>query len=162
MMREEGLVIALDGEYALVSGQRQKACGTCSNLNTCTVLSGGLGQRSIKLRARNACHAQVGERVFIEISEKSFLKASFLVYILPLVVLFAVVSWSRYLVQTFEWKIDIEAVSAIVGFISLALTFYWLRQRSKRLEQGDQEGGPVIVEVLSSNMCHSTPPSFLS
>lgn len=161
MMREEGLVIELDGEYAIVTGQRQKSCGTCHAANTCTVLSGGLGQRAIKIRARNLCNAQVGERVFIEISERSFLKASFLVYILPLVVLFALVSWTRYLVQTFDWQVDIEILSAVVGIVSLFLTFVWLHRRSKRLEQESKEG-PVIIEVLSADLCHSIPPSFLS
>ncbi|MEO5332611.1 MAG: SoxR reducing system RseC family protein [Magnetococcus sp. YQC-5] len=161
MMREEGIVIALDGAFAVVSGQRQKSCGTCHSANTCGVLSGGLGQRAIKIRARNPCNAQVGERVFIEISERSFLKASFLVYILPLVVLFAVVSWARYLVVTFGWVIDIEAFSALVGLLALVVTFYWLRQRSKRMEMNEQEA-PVIVEILSSDLCHNIPPNFLS
>ncbi|MBF0626891.1 MAG: SoxR reducing system RseC family protein [Magnetococcales bacterium] len=160
MIREEGIVVALEGDFAVVSGQRQKMCGTCHNANTCTVLSGGLGQRSIKVRARNACHAQVGERVFIEISERSFLRASFLVYILPLVVLFAMVSWARYLIQTMGWNVDIEAYSALVGLISLALTFYWLQRRSGSRQERD--GGPVVVEVLTAHMCQDTPPVFLS
>ncbi|MBF0213696.1 MAG: SoxR reducing system RseC family protein [Magnetococcales bacterium] len=160
MIREEGIVVALEGDFAVVSGQRQKMCGTCHNSNTCTVLSGGLGQRSIKIRARNACHARVGERVFIEISERTFLRASFLVYILPLVVLFAMVSWARFLIQTLGWSVDIEAFSALVGFVSLALTFYWLQRRSAR---HGRDGGPVVVEVLSADMCHNpAPPSFLS
>ncbi|MEO5347155.1 MAG: SoxR reducing system RseC family protein [Magnetococcus sp. YQC-9] len=159
MIREEGIVVALEGEYAVVSGQRQKMCGSCHNSQTCTVLSGGLGQRSIKIRAFNACHARIGERVFIEISERTFLRASFLVYILPLVVLFAMVSWARYLIQTFGWAVDIEASSALVGFASLAATFYWLHRRSSR---GRREGGPVVVEVLSTDPCHDHPPGFLA
>lgn len=162
MIREEGIVVALEGAYAVVSGQRQKMCGTCHNANTCTVLSGGLGQRSIKVRAFNACQAQVGDRVFIEVSERSFLRASFLVYILPLVVLFAMVSWARYLIQTMGWQVDIEAYSALVGFISLAVTFYWLQRRSDRRGREDRESGPVVVEVLAANSCHDTPPGFLS
>ncbi|MBF0271574.1 MAG: SoxR reducing system RseC family protein [Magnetococcales bacterium] len=162
MIREEGIVVALEGDYAVVSGQRQKMCGTCHNVNTCTVLSGGLGQRSIKVHALNACHARVGERVFIEISERSFLRASFLVYILPLVVLFATVSWARYLMQTMAWQIDIEAFSALVGLLSLVVTFLWLRQRSGRYDRGHREGGPVVVEILEADMCHHSPPSFLS
>ncbi|MBF0191073.1 MAG: SoxR reducing system RseC family protein [Magnetococcales bacterium] len=162
MIREEGIVVALEGDYAVVSGQRQKMCGTCHNVNTCTVLSGGLGQRSIKVHALNTCNARVGERVFIEISERSFLKASFLVYILPLVVLFATVSWARYLVESLAWKIDIEAISALVGLVSLGVTFYWLRHRSGRQTRKDRENGPVVVEVLDADLCHHTPPSFLT
>ncbi|GAB0057465.1 hypothetical protein SIID45300_01793 [Candidatus Magnetaquicoccaceae bacterium FCR-1] len=159
MIREEGLVVALEGAYAVVSGQRQKMCGSCHNSQSCTVLSGELGQRSIKIRALNACHAQVGERVSIEISERTFLRASFLVYILPLVVLFAMVAWARYLIQTFGWSVDIEAWSAVVGFVSLAATFFWLHRRSHR---SDRDGGPVVVEVLSTDWCHGQPPGFLS
>ncbi len=161
MMREEAIVLSLDGEYALVSGQQQKACGACQSVSTCGVLTGGLGQRSIKIRARNLCNAQVGERVFVEISERSFLKASFLVYILPIVVLFAMVSWARYMIQTFDLQVDIEAVSALVAILALILTFVWLRRRAKRLESAEGEM-PVIVEVLSSDLCNNIPPNFLA
>ncbi|MBF0126795.1 MAG: SoxR reducing system RseC family protein [Magnetococcales bacterium] len=161
MMREEGIVVSLEGNIAVVSGQRQKMCGSCHSASTCGVLSGGLGQRAVKIRARNACNAQVGERVFVELSERSFLKASFLVYILPLVVLFAVVSWTRFFVQHYALTIDVEALSAGVGVLGLGATFIWLRRRSVRLERDEREM-PVIVEVLSSDLCHNIPPKFLS
>ncbi|MBF0180677.1 MAG: SoxR reducing system RseC family protein [Magnetococcales bacterium] len=161
MMREEAIVVALDGEFAVVSGQRQKMCGGCQSAKTCGVLSGGLGQRATKILARNPCNAQVGERVFVELSERSFLRASFLVYILPLVVLFAVVSWTRYFVQTYGLRVDVELLSAVVGLLALAGTFLWLNRRSRRMAR-DNRDMPVIVEVLSSDLCHNIPPRFLT
>ncbi|MBF0296129.1 MAG: SoxR reducing system RseC family protein [Magnetococcales bacterium] len=161
MMREEAIVVALDGEFAVVSGQRQKMCGGCQSAKTCGVLSGGLGQRASRILARNPCNAQVGERVFVELSERSFLRASFLVYILPLVVLFAVVSWTRYLVQTHNLQVDIELLSAAVGLLALVATFWWLHRRSRRTERNDRDM-PVIVEVLSSDLCNHIPPKFLT
>ena len=87
MMREEGTVIALEGDLAVVLGQRKKSCGNCAGESSCTTLSVGAGKRENQFRAVNRAGAKVGERVVLEISEKVFLKASGMLYGLPLLAL---------------------------------------------------------------------------
>jgi sigma-E factor negative regulatory protein RseC len=78
MMREEGVVVGLDGDKARVRIRRSDACGKC---RICVPLGDG----SMVIGAKNAICAGVGDRVSVEIDDSRRLSASFMVFILPLV-----------------------------------------------------------------------------
>ena len=146
MLREEGIVVGLDGEYALVSNQRKRSCGSCQAEASCATLSGGLGKKTVGIRARNPLHAEVGERVVLEISEGHFLRASFLVYITPILSMVFVGAMARSL--ALSWGgIDSESVGALAGLAALALNFYGLSHYNAHI-QDDASQQPVISRVL--------------
>lgn len=147
MLREEGIVVGFEGEFALVASRRKKACGTCHAEQSCGTLAGGLGKKAINFRARNPVQAEVGERVILEIAEGHFLWASFLVYGLPIISMLLVGSLARSL--ALSWGgVDAESIGAIAGLASLFLSFYGL-SRYNALIQGDANQQPVISRVIA-------------
>lgn len=148
MLREEVLVVAVDGQYAMVSSQRKSACGSCHAEESCSVLSGGGGKRDTHIRAMNPVGATVGQRVLLEISEQQFLKASFLVYVLPIISLLFFGVLGRSLAIDYGMAPDMaEGVGGMSGVISLVLTFWGLSLLNAHIE-GDDSRRPVIRKVL--------------
>ncbi|WP_130471777.1 SoxR reducing system RseC family protein [Candidatus Magnetaquicoccus inordinatus] len=153
MLREEGVVVAVEGEYAIVANQRRGGCGGCHAEASCGALSAGSGRQSVGIRARNPLHAEVGERVVLEIAEGAMLRASFLVYGLPILALVLVGVVARSLARA--WGIgDSESVGALAGLLALAGTFYGLYLYNQRIEN-DERHQPVIARVLSSVAGHA-------
>jgi sigma-E factor negative regulatory protein RseC len=69
---------------AEIAVQRQSACG--GNCHSC----GGCSERRIlKVSAKNALAASVGDRVVVESSTSRILAAAAIVYVIPLVLFFA-------------------------------------------------------------------------
>jgi sigma-E factor negative regulatory protein RseC len=149
VLREEVLVVAVDGLYAMVSSQRKSACGSCHAEASCSVLSGGGTKHDTQIRAMNPLGALVGQRVELEISEQQFLKASFLVYVLPIISLLFFGVFARYLAV--RYGVDprsAEGVGGLVGVISLVLTFFGLSKLNSHIE-GDDSRRPVISKILT-------------
>lgn len=81
-MQQTGTVVAQKGNMVLVRFVRSKACAHCG---ACLSLSDGLAETEIP----NTLGAKPGDVVEIELHAKSFIKASFLAYIVPLLALLA-------------------------------------------------------------------------
>lgn len=159
MMREEGLVLALDGDYAIVSGWRKKGCGSCHAQSTCAALSGGLGNREVQIRAHNTCHAEVGDRVMLEISERQFLNASFWVYIFPMLALLLVGGGATHLLEGMALEPGrADLLGALTGLAAMAGSFLLIRTLSERFAQG-QSQMPKVTEVLFTPFTCSVPGS---
>ena len=77
-MRQKGTVVALENEMARVRFTRSDMCGSC---HAC--FRGDTNEAEIELQ--NSAHASVGDVVFIELHESLVLKASLLMYGIPLV-----------------------------------------------------------------------------
>lgn len=160
MLREPGVVVSVGGKYAEVVSHRQGACGGCHAESSCAVLSGGAGKRETKIRVLNPVGAQVGERVEIEISEGNFMKASFLVYGLPIVVLVLLGSLGRYLaLELGVAPASAESVGGVVGVLALGLSFWWLHRINVRYGHDDGKL-PSISKVLGNPDPCSVPDSL--
>ncbi|MBF0184247.1 MAG: SoxR reducing system RseC family protein [Magnetococcales bacterium] len=153
MLREEGVVVAVEGEYAIVANQRRGGCGGCHAEASCGAMSGGLGRQSIGIRARNLVHADVGERVVLEIAEGELAKASFLVYGMPVLALVLVGVVARSLAQSLGVA-DSESVGALAGLLALVGCFYGLYRYNKHIENDDRHQ-PVISRILTSASGHA-------
>lgn len=131
MMREEVRVVAVTGDYAEVVGYRQSGCSGCHAKSSCTMLAGtaAAGQET-RVLALNTVGAQVGDRVTLEISERQFLRASFLVYILPLVFLFLAAGVVKTILSPLVSEELADAGSALAGLVAMAVFFLWLRHHT--------------------------------
>ncbi len=150
MLREEAIVVGLEGDHAFVINQRKSACGSCHADQSCGTLSGGLGKKGVHIRTHNPINAQVGERVMLEISESHFLKASFMVYALPVVALIMVGAGVRSLVLSLGWVQDAEAIGALAGLAGLGLSFYGLYRYNSSI-QNDSSQLPSIRRVVNQH-----------
>lgn len=87
MVEQEGEVLAIQGQFAVIAPRAGSACGTCAPAQGCGVanLARLFGARQPGVRALNTLGARVGDRVMVSLPDDALLKSSLVVYGLPLV-----------------------------------------------------------------------------
>ncbi len=90
MLQEKGVVIALNGEFAVIQTQNKLACASCKASQSCGngIVERYLSAKLFETELVNQINARVGQSVLIEIPKASVTKASIVVYCLPLLFLF--------------------------------------------------------------------------
>ena len=81
-MREAGEIIKIQDGYAEIKMNPNNSCPSCSAKGICRI--DGTQHRQIRLPL-NGMNLRVGDRIEIETPARSLLTASFLVFILPLI-----------------------------------------------------------------------------
>jgi sigma-E factor negative regulatory protein RseC len=86
-----GTVREVDGQRVLVEVERRSACGGCESTGNCGVsaLGGWFSRGTSRLRLRTSLPIRAGEAVVIGLEESALLRASLLLYLLPIVALIA-------------------------------------------------------------------------
>ena len=119
-MKTEGIVKAINGEMCTVAVTRKTACGEgCAHCGGCA--EAGVQQ----CEARNVAGANIGDRVIIETSDKYVLKTAFLVYMMPILVFFAVFALADTILN--------QAASAACGAAAMVAVFAILHRLDKKL-----------------------------
>ncbi len=113
-MREIGVVESVSGNMAVVSVKRSTACG-----EACATCLAQCSVRGNKVSVGNKIGAMPGDLVAIEMSTSRVLKSAFMVYILPLLMLFL-----GYFAA--EYKTDNEVTALISGLAAFGITFVFL------------------------------------
>lgn len=152
MLEETGIVTGLKANgFAFVRTTGGEGCGSCGCRGACQALGGGTER---KITALNRAGATVGDQVLITTGSGSFLKASFVVYLLPILALIlGSVIGEKYGAQIWA-AADPETVSVLVGLLCLGVSFMVIRLFNRRLSQ-NQEYYPVIEKVI-----HPSNPSL--
>lgn len=148
-MEETGLVIELKGSLALVRVKEGSGCEGCSGAGSCKAVS---GERV--LEAENSVGAKPGQRVLISIGSGAFLKASFLVYMVPIIFLFIGAYVGGKVGPTLYPGLAMDYWQALTGATFLALSAGVIRLYDKRVKKGTGLR-PVIVSVVEeTEACH--------
>ena len=142
MATEEGIVCRIDTITAWVATTRSGACETCASKGSCSTLSSG---RKMEVQAVNTAGAQAGDRVVINFRTASLFKLSFMLYIFPILAMFA----GALLGQTAApfLNFDATAVSVVCAFLFFLLAFGLIRLGGNRLARKD-EYRPKVVRIL--------------
>ncbi|MDY0249205.1 MAG: SoxR reducing system RseC family protein [Pseudomonas sp.] len=128
MIEEAGIVMAIEADGVWVATQRKTTCGSCSARMTCghgllTSLASDKKPHLIKVHTDFAlCE---GDPVMLGISESLLVRSAFLVYMLPLLVMFIGALTAQALDVSEPWII----LTAALGFFAGAL---WVRRYSDR------------------------------
>ncbi|NLY43640.1 MAG: SoxR reducing system RseC family protein [Clostridiaceae bacterium] len=134
-MRQIGLVCEVDKDMAKVQIKRATACGgKCGECNGCETTS----QQVIAL---NTVGAKVGEIVQMEMDDGKVLFAAFLVYGMPLILLFI-----GYAIGYFLWSS--ELAGGLIGSMMMIGSFFVI----KKMDKGFARKGKytiVITKILS-------------
>lgn len=153
MIEERGRVLSIEEGAVWVETVRRSACDSCQARNGCgqSVLQRlGLGARSGFIRvldeqAEN--RRRVGEDVIIGIPESAVLHGSVVVYLIPLLALFA----GALLAQAAGAA---EPLIILTGFLGMGVGFAAVRWHGRRTRNssafvphvlGRAPGGPVLV-----------------
>lgn len=132
-MRQQGVVILDKGKTAVVRFQKSDACGRC---NACFHLGG----TEADIEIDNLLGAKEGDVVLIELHGKSVLKASLIVYGVPLIGLIAGAALGSM------WG---DLYSALAAVLFAAGAFFILRALEPRFSRM-REFKPRMVDILDS------------
>ena len=142
MAVEEGTVIRLADKTAWVKTRKSKACEGCTARGSCSAMGGG---NDMEVEAVNLAGGKVGDRVVISFETSSLLKASFLLYVFPILCMLAGAFIGLYLAP--RWNLDGSVFSAVGGFAFLGLAFLFVKVKGNRMGQEDAYR-PKIVRIL--------------
>jgi len=137
MIEETGKVIKVDGNIAIVSSKRSTMCKGCAAQHVCH--SFGSGEDSVEIKTYNVAKAKVGDVVKVVLPEKNFLKASFIVYGIPILFLIIFSVFGKIM-----FKKDI--FSFIFGFSGFLFSFLLVKYLDKKSRN---KYLPEIVEIVS-------------
>ncbi len=136
-----GVVTAIQGRMAIVLTLHEAGCENCSAKSTCSMLGGTGANRQV--RARNTVSAQVGDVVTIGIRSSSFLKVSFLVYMVPILALVAGVVVGYFLAGLLS--VDENILVGVLGAVGLVCSFLWIKKKADKLAQRPE----FVPEIMS-------------
>lgn len=150
MATEEGIVIKLDRDSAWVRATKTGACESCSSRSSCHVLGGG---NEMEISAINAAGAQIDDRVVLSFDTPSLLKASFLLYIVPIIALMfgAVVGHA----VSMPLQLDQSIGSCVAAFLFFGLSVVFIKSKGNAMGKKIQYR-PHIIRVLKPNSPSST------
>lgn len=151
MITERGRVIAVTGDQAWVQTLRLSACQSCSARAACgqRALASVSGGRANQVRVANTLGASVGDEVSLAIAESALLRASLLVYALPLLLMVVGAIGGH------QWAPGSDAYAMAGAAAGLALGFWLARRTQSRLGRAclpqllrierRTEGDPVVA-----------------
>ena len=116
-MKESGRVIAREGARIQVELQTQSACRTCGASFICR----GRGETRC-VWAKDSTGAQIGDTVTLELSEGRAILLSFLLFIVPLMLLALVYGILEALLDSELWSIVPALLVALGYFLVLRRT----------------------------------------
>lgn len=142
-MRQTVFVTEIDGDEAVVVGERASSCNSCAGKASCKTLGSwkeGSGEgRVLKLRVKNNIYADIGDEVVIEVADGLLLKTAFRLYGVPMLVFIAIGSVVSLVMQEQGIAGVTAALSGILGVVGY---YAWI------WKQGAPEGFDArIVEI---------------
>ena len=144
MLEEAGFVLRVEGELAIVKTKRSTMCDGCGSGGFCRTLGGG---SDMEVAARNEAGAKVGDEVRVTVPPKTFLKASFLVYMVPVAALILGALLGSTLGPSLSTGVSSDLFAVVFGLILFSLSFVVMRVWA-RGAKGDQQYCPIISEIL--------------
>ncbi|WP_373185482.1 SoxR reducing system RseC family protein [Halopseudomonas sp.] len=156
MIEERGKVLSIESGAVWVETIRQSTCGSCQARAGCgqaLLQRLGSGARSGFIRVLSDQPLAVGDEVIIGLPEDAVLKASALMYVLPLLMLFMFALIGDLVGLAEPWLILVAAVGLAAGFVTAG--WYTRRARSNpayhpRVLRNLPTGSTEIVSVQGS------------
>jgi sigma-E factor negative regulatory protein RseC len=145
MIEEPGIVVAVDADGIWVATQRKTTCGSCSAKAACgqgLLNSLSADKKPHTVKVRSDLQLREGDQVILAISQQSLVRSAFLVYMLPLFLMFAAALAVDALSASEPWII----FAAVLGFVTGAVC---VRLYSDRYLD-DAAMQPVVVKAQIS------------
>ena len=112
MATEEGIIIQVNQDTAILKTRQMTACESCSEKETCH--STGGGKKIMEVEAVNTVNAQVGDIVMVTFETGRLFMLSFLLYVFPIILMIIGALIGENMAHDFN--ANPSAVSALVGF----------------------------------------------
>jgi len=139
---EKGIVIEVNAGMAWVKTEKSGACESCCSRDTCLPIGGG---KDMKVEVINNAGASPGDRVVLSFASSSLLKATFFLYMFPIICLMVGAIGGMMLAPSFD--MDEQLFAAIIGFTSFLGAVLIVRIGGNKMSQKDKYK-PKIIRVL--------------
>jgi len=142
MATEEGIVTAVTSTTAWVKTNRSSGCKHCSARHSCQPQE---NQETV-VEVENPVHARVGDRILLNVETAALLKASFLIYVFPILCMIvgAGLGQGAGVVAGLNpaWTSPVVAIIFFVGAL------FFMKSKGNRLAQSAAYR-PKIVRILT-------------
>ncbi|MFH2219984.1 MAG: SoxR reducing system RseC family protein [Pseudomonadota bacterium] len=142
MATEEGIVTKTDSRTAWVTTTKTGACESCAAKTSCSALGGAT---EMEVKAINTAGAKIGQRVVISFETSPLLKATFLLYVIPILFLLVGAFVGEKMSPHFD--IDASILSAASGFLFFGLAILFVIFKGNRLAKKD-EYRPKVIRII--------------
>ena len=142
MIEEEGVVVETSGGNAKVEITRKSACESCSAAGVCHPVDESY------MDAVNPLGAIKGQKVKVVIAPQMYLKASIILYGIPLVSLIGGAILGKNLALTYAAAAHSDLWAFVAGLGCLVISFVFIRRYNKKVEKTEKYK-PVIIEILA-------------
>ena len=142
MIEEEGIVMETAGGMAKVSILSKSACEKCASSEICHPE----GEGSL-MEATNPLGAKKGQKVKVVLAPQVYLKASIILYGIPMAVFVAAAIIGKNIAEQYAGEANSDLWAFLSGTAFMTVSFFFIRRYNKKVEQ-TQEYRPVIVEIL--------------
>lgn len=142
MATEEGIVTKTESTTAWVTTTKTAACESCAAKTSCSALGGAT---EMEVKVINTAGAKIGERVVISFETSPLLKATFLLYVIP--VLFLLVGAFVGEKMSLYFHASASILSAVAGFLFFGLAILFVIFKGNRLAKRD-EYCPKIIRII--------------
>lgn len=141
MIEEEGIVSEIEGDVARVAILKKSACEQCTASGVCHP-----GDQEL-MEAANPLGAQKGQKVKVVIAPQLYLKASIILYGIPMAAFVTGAILAKKLAVRLGSTADSDLWAFGAGVLCLIISFFFLRAYNKKVEKS-QKYKPVIVEII--------------
>lgn len=141
-MQRDGIVVSVNDDIAKIVLKRHAACGDCG---ACHI---GEENMNVEVDAVNNLNAKVGDSVTIDMETPHVLKASFIAYGIPLIILVLGIVISQKIMGIMGIMNNMELISMVIGVIAMFVTFGVIRTKEKDFKQ-DKRYLSQIISVKS-------------
>lgn len=133
MIKQKATVIATDDTTVWLDAERQSTCSQCQVKQGCGtgLLANHVGKRFARISLEKQNDVSVGQQVQLGIPEESLLQGAFMMYIVPLVMLFLFTA----IAQILDFS---EVMEVLAGISGLIFGFYYVHIRFKKRKTGLQ------------------------
>lgn len=123
-MKKTGIVVDTVDTKAKVLVYRSEACSNCDSCAACD-------QKPVTMEVENAFSAEMGDQVTLEISDSAFIRSTFMVYGLPLILFVAGIWFGTWFLE--RQGIQNELLALLFGLAGLFVSFLIGRLVDKRI-----------------------------
>jgi len=129
MIEQKAKVVGCDENTVWLEAERQSTCSSCRLKQGCGtgLLADHVGKRFSQISVAKIHDVSVGQQVNLAIPEQTLLRGAFLMYILPLVLMFLFAALAEFL------KFN-EVVEIFAGMSGLCIGFFLVRLRLRTKE----------------------------
>lgn len=139
-MAQTGTVESVKEKNVYVKVIREEACAHCKMCTT------GINEgKECVIEAVNKCGAKVGDIVEIDVQNSYFLRATAIMYGIPLIALVIGIGVSLGILQSTGVK-NAELMSAFIGLIFTGITYIIINQREKNNK--NQQYLPMAISKM--------------